>query len=107
MGAIDCTKATCQSQCECSLNKCADAIDACLAVDNCASSQDCALQCPCSDNACILKCAATSPSIKALPAAKCINSECSSTAKVSDTCSLFEIADGSCGQSDLNCDYIK
>merc|ERR1711879_864601 len=48
--AIDCTKATCQSQCECSLNKCADAIDACLAVDNCASSQDCALQCPCSDN---------------------------------------------------------
>merc|ERR1711941_90672 len=24
-----------------------------------------------------------------------------------DTCSLFEIADGSCGQSDLNCDYVK
>merc|ERR1712193_306773 len=26
---------------------------------------------------------------------------------VADTCSLFEIADGSCGQSDLNCDYVK
>merc|ERR1712167_440625 len=24
-----------------------------------------------------------------------------------DTCSLYEIADDSCGQSDLNCDYVK
>merc|ERR1712125_262506 len=24
-----------------------------------------------------------------------------------DTCSLYEIADGSCGQSDLDCAYIK
>merc|ERR1712022_110318 len=24
-----------------------------------------------------------------------------------DTCSLYEIADGSCGQSDLNCDSVK
>merc|ERR1711937_701417 len=76
--AIDCTKATCQSQCECSLDKCADAIDACLAVDNCAASQDCALQCPCSDNACMLKCAASSPSVKALPVAKCVNTQCGS-----------------------------
>merc|ERR1711934_62322 len=76
--AIDCAKATCQSQCECSLDKCADAIDACLAVDNCAASQDCALQCPCSDNACMLKCAASSPSIKALPVAKCVNTQCGS-----------------------------
>merc|ERR1711988_264483 len=26
---------------------------------------------------------------------------------VADTCSLFQIADGQCGQSDLNCDYVK
>merc|ERR1711970_1260466 len=26
---------------------------------------------------------------------------------VADTCSLFEIADGECGQSDLDCDYVK
>merc|ERR1712029_388755 len=26
---------------------------------------------------------------------------------VADTCSLYEIADGSCGQSDLNCAYTK
>merc|ERR1711959_498711 len=24
-----------------------------------------------------------------------------------DTCSLYEIADGECGQSDLDCDYVK
>merc|ERR1711959_131514 len=24
-----------------------------------------------------------------------------------DTCSLYEIADDECGQSDLNCDYVK
>merc|ERR1712048_962995 len=24
-----------------------------------------------------------------------------------DTCSLYQISDGSCGQSDLNCDYVK
>merc|ERR1739845_232052 len=76
--AVDCSKAVCQDQCECSLDKCASEIDACLAQDNCASAQDCALQCPCSDNACILKCAASSPSLKALPVAKCINANCGS-----------------------------
>merc|ERR1712174_193062 len=77
---IDCSTATCPDQCNCSLDKCASEIDACLAVPNCASAQSCALSCACSDNACILKCAASSPSIKALPVAKCINSNCGSTA---------------------------
>merc|ERR1711865_674287 len=27
--------------------------------------------------------------------------------KATDTCSLWEIADGSCGQSDLSCAYVK
>merc|ERR1712048_160935 len=99
---VDCSTAACPDQCACSLDKCASQIDACLAVDNCAKAQTCALACPCSDNACILKCAASSPSIKALPAAKCINSECSSAQVSADTCSLYEIADDSCGQSDLN-----
>ena len=43
LSAVDCSNAACQDQCECSLDKCASEIDACLAVDNCASSQDCAL----------------------------------------------------------------
>lgn len=76
---VDCTKATCQKDCECSLEQCASEIDACLAAPNCAASQDCALACPCDDDACILKCAASSPSLKALPVAKCINSKCDSS----------------------------
>jgi len=75
---IDCTTAVCESQCTCSLDKCASQIASCLADANCAKSQDCALQCPCSDNSCILKCAASAPSLKALPVAKCINSNCGS-----------------------------
>merc|ERR1712124_226855 len=73
---VDCSKAACQTDCECSLDQCASEISACLAAPNCASSQDCALACACGDNSCILKCAASSPSIKALPVAKCINSKC-------------------------------
>merc|ERR1711871_1403207 len=73
---IDCSKATCQEACTCSLDKCASEIDECMAVPNCASAQTCALACGCGDTACTLKCAAASPSIKALPAAKCINSNC-------------------------------
>merc|ERR1712187_51014 len=80
---VDCSKAACQTDCECSLQQCASEIDACLAAPNCASSQDCALACPCADNACILKCAASTPSIKALPVAKCINSKCDSALKSS------------------------
>merc|ERR1712085_92832 len=75
---IDCTTAVCESQCTCSLDKCADEIASCLSETSCAKSQDCALACPCSDNACILKCAASHPSLKALPVAKCINSNCGS-----------------------------
>merc|ERR1712048_1419499 len=74
--SIDCSKATCQDACTCSLDKCASEIDACMSAPNCASAQDCALACPCGDTACTLKCAAASPSIKALPAAKCINTNC-------------------------------
>merc|ERR1711920_952065 len=81
--AVDCSKAACQDQCECSLTQCASEIDACLAAPNCAASQDCALACACSDSACMLKCAASSPSIKALPVAKCINSKCGSSLKSS------------------------
>merc|ERR1711862_1042844 len=73
---IDCSKATCKEACTCSLDKCADEIATCMAAPNCASAQDCALACGCGDTACTLKCAAASPSIKALPAAKCINSNC-------------------------------
>merc|ERR1711972_615936 len=72
----DCSAAACEANCECSYVKCSDEVDACLAAPNCASSQDCAFACACGDGACLLKCAASSPSIKALPLAKCITSNC-------------------------------
>merc|ERR1712232_678508 len=77
---IDCSKATCQDACTCSLEKCASEIDACMSDTTCASAQTCALSCACGDTACTLKCAASSPSIKALPAAECINSNCNAGA---------------------------
>merc|ERR1712085_159714 len=70
--------------CDCSLDKCADSIASCLADANCAKSQDCALSCPCSDNACMLKCAASSPSAKALPVASCVNKQCATELKTAD-----------------------
>merc|ERR1711976_304975 len=79
---IDCSKATCKDACTCSLDECASEIDACMSAPNCASAQTCALACACGDTACTLKCAAASPSIKALPAAKCINSKCNVGATV-------------------------
>merc|ERR1712107_939168 len=76
--SIDCSTSACPDSCACSLDQCATEINACLADDTCAAAQSCALACPCNDDACVLKCAASSPSIKALPAANCINSKCSS-----------------------------
>merc|ERR1712187_685822 len=66
------------SQCECANDKCADSLAACLSDATCADSQACALACACSDDACILKCAAASPSSKALPVASCIKDQCGS-----------------------------
>merc|ERR1712048_154595 len=76
--AVDCSKATCQSECECSLKQCTDPINACLADATCAKGQDCALSCACGDTACSLNCATQAGSPLALPVATCINSKCSS-----------------------------
>merc|ERR1712151_656646 len=76
----DCSGAACSASCECSYTSCSDEVDACLADSKCASSQDCAFGCACNDDACLLKCAASSPSLKALPLAKCITSKCNNLA---------------------------
>merc|ERR1712093_833632 len=81
--AVDCTKAACQKECECTLTKCKSQVDACLADATCAKAQGCALGCACGDKACSLKCAAANPSPKALPVALCINANCASDATVS------------------------
>merc|ERR1712003_315801 len=78
----DCSAAACEANCLCSYDKCSDEVDACLAVDACAASQDCAFACPCGDGSCLLKCAAKSPSLKALTLAKCITSNCDASVMV-------------------------
>merc|ERR1719414_968758 len=80
-GGVDCSKSACEKECKCSLDKCADSINTCLADATCAKGQGCALACPCSDTACSLKCAAENPSSKALPVATCINKNCASSAE--------------------------
>merc|ERR1712187_257833 len=76
--AVDCSKAACQTACTCSLDKCADSINACLADATCAKGQSCAEACACGDTACSLNCATQAGSPLALPVATCINSKCAS-----------------------------
>merc|ERR1712019_309760 len=90
--AVDCTKATCQSECECSLKECADPINACLADATCSKGQDCA----CGDTACSLNCATQAGSPLALPVATCINSKCSSVEVESG---VLAITFSDCGDS--------
>merc|ERR1712019_217995 len=85
--AVDCSKATCQEECECSLKSCADPINACLADATCAKGQSCALGCACGDTACSLNCATQAGSPLALPVATCINSKCSSLESTAIDCS--------------------
>merc|ERR1712217_889802 len=42
---IDCSKATCQKDCECAKTNCADGVNACLADVTCAKGQSCAFAC--------------------------------------------------------------
>ena len=49
----------------------------------------------------VLSSASSDASVKALCTAD------KAAMMTTDTCSPYEIADGKCGQSDLNCDYVK
>merc|ERR1712014_458118 len=77
-GGVDCSKSACEKECKCSLEKCADSINSCLADATCAKGQSCALGCACGDTACALNCATQAGSPLSLPVATCINSKCSS-----------------------------
>merc|ERR1712050_169529 len=84
--SVDCSTATCQSACTCSLQQCGSQIDACLADAACAKGQACALGCACGDTQCSLNCATQAGSPLALPVATCINSKCSSEAAPAVDC---------------------
>merc|ERR1712187_26621 len=49
----DCSAAACEANCEGSYQKCSDVVDACLAVDAGAASQDCSGACACGDGKCL------------------------------------------------------
>merc|ERR1712127_282796 len=74
--AVDCSTSACPAECTCSLDKCADSVNACLADATCAKGQTCALACPCGDASCSLTCASQAGSPLALPVAQCVNSKC-------------------------------
>jgi len=73
---VDCSASKCEDACQCSVDKCGDSIDACLADSECSKVQDCAMTCECGDDACMLGCAANSKSALAEPVAQCVASEC-------------------------------
>merc|ERR1712242_396837 len=91
--AVGCSTAACPDQCQCGLDKCGDAIDTCLADEQCAKGQACALACACSDTACTLKCAAENPSGKALPVASCLNKNCAALETTAVDCSTAACPD--------------
>merc|ERR1719183_1046491 len=72
----DCSKAACPSKCQCAEQKCTKQITDCLSDASCASGQSCIDKCACGDKACLLSCAKTIKSPKALPLAMCLETRC-------------------------------
>merc|ERR1719265_450246 len=79
---VDCSGAACPSICGCANDKCASAVDACLADSSCASAQSCVLACACGDTACAAACAASAGSA-ATAVLGCLTSSCGGRQKKS------------------------
>merc|ERR1712100_489866 len=75
----DCSKTACPSKCQCAEQKCTKQITDCLGDESCASGQACIDKCACGDRACLLSCAKTIKSAKALPLAFCLERQCGAT----------------------------
>merc|ERR1712232_451592 len=75
---VDCSKAACQKDCGCAMDKCAASIQTCLADKTCAKGQDCVMNCACGDKYCAMKCARAHPSRKGMAVAMCLANNCES-----------------------------
>merc|ERR1719326_2394408 len=75
---VDCSKAACQKDCGCAMDKCAASIQTCLADKTCAKGQDCVMNCACGDKHCAMKCARAHPSRKGMAVAMCLANNCES-----------------------------
>jgi len=73
---VDCSASSCQEACQCSVDKCGDEINLCLADAECSKVQSCAMTCGCGDDECMLGCASASNSTLAAPVAECVASNC-------------------------------
>merc|ERR1711907_123761 len=72
----DCSKTACPSKCHCAEQKCTKQITDCLSDASCAAGQSCIDKCACGDRACLLSCAKSIKSVKALPLAMCLETQC-------------------------------
>merc|ERR1712125_166168 len=75
---VDCSRAACQKDCGCGMDKCAASIQTCLADKTCAKGQDCVMNCACGDKHCAMKCARAHPSRKGMAVAMCLANNCES-----------------------------
>jgi len=73
---IDCGASSCPDTCTCSVSECKAAVDNCMGDPACASHQDCAFQCPCGDENCLLNCVGETSSAFAPPLMECVQSKC-------------------------------
>merc|ERR1712110_282447 len=81
---VDCSKAACQKDCGCAMDKCAASIQTCLADKTCAKGQDCVMNCACGDKHCAMKCARAHPSRKGMAVAMCLANNCESDTHARD-----------------------
>merc|ERR1711907_393234 len=72
----DCSQTACPSKCQCAESKCSKQITDCLSDASCAAGQSCIDKCACGDRACLLSCAKSIKSVKALPLAMCLETQC-------------------------------
>merc|ERR1712028_181111 len=72
----DCSATACPSKCQCAEAKCTKQINNCLGDASCAKGKSCIDKCACGDTACVLACAKSIRSFKALPLAACLEKQC-------------------------------
>jgi len=73
---VDCDASSCPDTCKCSLSECKALAENCMGDSECAKQHDCAFQCECGDEACLLNCAGLSSSPFATPLMECVQNKC-------------------------------
>jgi len=96
---VDCGAAACKDVCECSNEKCDAEVEACLNDAECGQVQDCAMNCACGDDDCLLECAGKTSSPLALPVAECIKGKCPAASFLRATTSHVDCSASTCKEA--------